>query len=57
MKFGTPLIFAMLATMALAAPAPTSPVPESKLSAASLDKRQCVCSVCDDYFKKCIRVS
>ncbi|KAE8825520.1 hypothetical protein PTNB73_08519 [Pyrenophora teres f. teres] len=37
--------------LAVPAPAPMSPVPASELTGA-LDKRQCSCSACDDFFKK-----
>ncbi|CAE7194998.1 hypothetical protein PTTW11_08058 [Pyrenophora teres f. teres] len=58
MKFTTTLLLTTLATMALAvpAPAPMSPVPASELTGA-LDKRQCSCSACDDFFKKCLHAN
>ncbi|RMZ67289.1 hypothetical protein GMOD_00001193 [Pyrenophora seminiperda CCB06] len=58
MKFTVTLLITALAAIALAAPAPApmSPVPESELAAASaLNKRQCNCGACDDFFKSCLR--
>ncbi|KAA8619857.1 hypothetical protein PtrSN002B_011496 [Pyrenophora tritici-repentis] len=56
MKLTITLLLTTLAAMALAVPdpAPMSPVSASELTSA-LDKRECSCSTCDDFFKKCLR--
>ncbi|EDU46900.1 predicted protein [Pyrenophora tritici-repentis Pt-1C-BFP] len=57
MKLTITLLLTTLAAMALAVPdpAPMSPVSASELTSA-LDKRECSCSTCDDFFKKCLRI-